>query len=498
MRIALIQPAKPNDKSSASKDWSLCRPLSLLYLSCAIQNSSLHECEIFDLELFFATKSDFDIESMIASLNFDVYGITATTFTRHEAIAVLKLIRKYHPTKIIIVGGVHFMYCDVDTLTKIPEVDIVVRGEGEKIIVDLLDALQMSVSLENVNGITYRDTMGNVKINDDSEIFEDIDNIDIYNLMLPNDYPEYLMGCADEIPAVSIMTSRGCPFKCIFCSKAGMKYRHRSTHSVIKELNYYVQECGITAFNFLDLTFTANPQRSKDLCQAIIDEGLKIQWWCETRANVPLELISLMKQAGCRYIVVGVETGASSVLERIQKGITLDQVERLFSFTKECGIKTSAYFMCSHVGETFDDALETVSFIDKLESVYGVSTSLQPCIIFPGTGIEDIAKANGALSSSFSWADEFHDPRNADLGQVTTIPLFLDCLTREQIHELLLKKKKLSAIRSRYKDLSLDYFKVALKAHGLKKILIIVIDDFCALISNKMHFLKKFPPYNRH
>jgi radical SAM superfamily enzyme YgiQ (UPF0313 family) len=491
MRIALIQPAKLDDKSSAAKDWSLCRPLSLLYLSRAIQNTSLHECEIFDLELIFATESDFDVESMIASLNFDVYGITATTFTRHEAIAVIKMIRKYHPAKKIIVGGVHFMYCDVDTLTKIPEVDIVVRGEGEKIIVDLLDALQMSVSLDNVSGITYRDTIGDVKKNPDTELFEDLDNIDIYNLMLPIDYTEYLMGSAELIPAVSIMTSRGCPFKCVFCSKAGMKYRHRSTQSVIKELKYYVRECGITSFNFLDLTFTANPQRSKDLCQAIIDEGLNIQWWCETRANVPLELISLMKQAGCRYIVVGVETGAASVLDRIQKGITLDQVERLFSYTKEHGIETSAYFMCSHIGETFDNAMETVRFIDRIERVYGVSTTLQPCIIFPGTGIEDIAKASGALSSSFSWADEFHDPRNAELGQVTTIPLFLDCLTREQIHEILLKKRKSSAMRSRYKKLSLDYFRVALKAHGLKELLKIVIDDFCTMISNNMHFVKK-------
>jgi anaerobic magnesium-protoporphyrin IX monomethyl ester cyclase len=498
MRIALIQPAKPDDKSSASKDWSLCRPLSLLYLSYAIQNSRLHECELFDLELIIASRNHFNVEEMVASLNFDVFGITATTFTRHEAVSVIKMIRKHHPGKKIIVGGVHFMQCDIDTLTNIPEVDIVVRGEGETVIVDLLDALHISASLQNIKGITYRDTRGDIQKNSDTELFENIDNIDIYKLTLPTDYPEYLMGCSEIVPAVSVMTSRGCPFNCVFCAKAGMKYRHRSTQSVIKELRYYVQKFEITAFNFLDLTFTANIQRSKDLCQAMIDEGLKIQWWCETRANVPLDLISIMQRAGCRSIVVGIETGSISVLERIQKGITLDEVERLFSHTKNIGIETTAYFMCSHVGETFDDAMETVRFIDRIETKYGVSTTLQPCLILPGTGIETIAKASGALSRSFSWADNFHDPLNADLGQVTTIPLFLDCLTRGQIsdillkkNELLIKKNKISEMRSRYKNPSFDRFRVAINVLGLKKILKILIGDFYATIYIIRQVVKK-------
>ncbi|MDO9309128.1 MAG: radical SAM protein, partial [Deltaproteobacteria bacterium] len=474
MNIALIQPAKPDDKSSAAKDWSLCRPLSLLYLACAIKKSQKHYVEIYDFELMFLTNSNIDIDLLIASLQFDVFGITATTFTRHEAVALIRKIKEYHPDKKIIVGGVHFMHCDVDTLKNIPEIDVVVRGEGEKTIINLLDALQMSEPLERVTGITYRDTEGEVRRNPDSELFEVLDDLDVYKFNSPIEYPEYLMGSGDSIPAVSVMTSRGCPYKCVFCSKAGMKYRHRSTQSVIKELKYYIDEYGIKAFNFLDLTFTANPQRSKELCQAIIDENLDIEWWCETRANVPLDLITLMQKAGCRYIVVGVETGSASVMKKIQKGVTLDQVERLFNHTKNIGIETVAYFMCSHVGETFDNAMETIKFMNKIEKIYEVSTTLQPCIILPGTGIEAIAKTNGAFPSSFSWASDFHDPRNAELRQVTTIPLFLDKMTREQISEILLKRNKLSEIRYRYKKLSLNYFWVALKIHGLRKLLNII------------------------
>ncbi len=491
MKIALIQPAKPDDKSSAAKDWNLCRPLSLLYLSCAIRNSPLHECQIFDLEQIFAVTSDFCVEKMIMSLNFDVFGVTATTFTRHEAISVIKLIRKYHPSKKIIVGGVHFMHCDVDTLINVPEVDVVVLGEGEKTIVDLLDALHASLPLENIKGITYRNDSGEIIENLDSELFEDLDHMDIFSPSIPMDYPEYLMGSKQLIPAVSLMTSRGCPFKCVFCAKAGMKYRHRSSQNVIKELKYYVNQLGITAFNFIDLTFTANPQRSRELCQAIIDEGLKIQWWCETRANVPLDMICLMQQAGCRYIVVGVETGSRSVLERIQKGVTLEQVEQLFVHTKKHGIQTTAYFMCSHLGETYEDAMETIRFIDKIERMYGVSTTLQPCMILPGTEIEAIAKKSGALSASFSWSGEFHAPENSKLGQVTTIPLFLDGLTLEQISDILFKKNKISAIHHRYKDISLGYFKVALEAHGLIKLSKIVLDDLYTFFFKNRHFVDK-------
>ncbi|MDD2734681.1 MAG: radical SAM protein [Desulfuromonadaceae bacterium] len=482
MRIALIQPAKPDDKSAAAKDWSLCRPLSLLYLSCAISKSQLHESEIFDLELLFASQNDFNVEKFITSLDFDVFGITSTTFTRHEAAAVVKLIRKHHPGKKVIVGGVHFTHCDLDTLANIPEVDIVVRGEGEKTIVELLNALETSAPLENVNGISFRAVCGEIRRNPDADIFEDLDSLDIYNVKSPKDYPEFLMGSNDPIPAMSVMTSRGCPYKCVFCAKAGVKYRHRSYQNVIQELKYYIEEYGITSFNFLDLTFTANPQRSKELCQAIIDAGLEIQWWCETRANVPLELVTLMYKAGCRYIVVGVETGSVSVLERIQKGVTLHQVEALFSHTKKLGLDTTGYFVCSHIGETYEDAIKTLKFINKVERMYGVSSALQVCMILPGTEIENVAKATGSLPELFSWADDYENPHNAVLGQVTTIPLFFDRLTREQVADLLAKLRTMRQLRSRYKKLSFDYLKIALRVYGPTKLLQMVLDDLRAAI----------------
>jgi len=163
-------------------------------------------------------------------------------------------------------GGVHFMHCARETLERIPEIDIVVRGEGEYAAVKCAKAISLNHSLSQIQGITYREG-GAIIATPDSEIFQDLDAIPSYTKLNWQDYPETVFNHPENIPAISIMSSRGCPYHCIFCSKSGMQYRLRSAKQVADEIEHFSKALSIQGFNFLDLTFTAKSDHVEALCK---------------------------------------------------------------------------------------------------------------------------------------------------------------------------------------------------------------------------------------
>jgi len=198
-------------------------------------------------------------------------------------------IKRLFPETLVVVGGVHFMYCARETLENVPEIDIVVRGEGEVTIVELTNAIDRGLGLETIRGITYRRD-GHVVENPPQEVFEELDSIPVYTRFTWEEYPEYLFGYPEQIRALSVMSSRGCPYKCVFCSKAGMKYRLRQPHNVVDEIEQLRDRFGIEGVNFLDLTFTANPGHARAMSEELIRRKLDLSWWCESRANIPPRL----------------------------------------------------------------------------------------------------------------------------------------------------------------------------------------------------------------
>lgn len=347
------------------------------------------------------------------------------------------------------------MYCPEDTLSKVPEIDVVVRGEGEIPIVEFLDAIDSGQELQQVKGISYR-AGSKIIHNPDQAIFEDLDTLPAYSDFTWEQYPEYLFGYPEPIPATSVISSRGCPYKCIFCSKAGMKYRLRDAQKVVDEIEVLTRQLGVEAINFLDLTFTANPRHAQSVCQEMIQRGLNIKWWCESRVNIPLELLDIMKAAGCVALAVGVESGSPRVLSRISKGISTDIVLAFFERCLHLGIIFQPYFMFSHPGETKDDVQQTLDLIYELER-RNANCSFQPTMIFPGTEIEIFARAQGKLPDGFSWCEPYHSDLNLELGQLPNVPLFMDMLTPADLRRILdernLRKSVTVASRMSIKDL---------------------------------------------
>ncbi len=456
MKITLIQPPKPTYNAEAEKHWELARPFSLFYLASSLEKETEYEVQILDLE--HKRYRNIPFEEIFKDNDSDIFGVTGTTYTRFEAINIAKCIKKIHPESFLIAGGVHFMYCAKDTLERIPEIDLVVRGEGDITIVELANAIHERRNFENIKGITYRRDDCEVIENPDRLIFEALDSIPLYTKFTWDEYPEYLFGYPERIRAISVMSSRGCPYKCIFCSKAGMKYRLRNAKSVVDEIELLKERFNIKGINFLDLTFTANPSHVKAVCQEMIDRNINLKWWCESRANIPLYLLDIMKQAGCVSLAIGVESGSPRILSEISKGISIEQVMNFCKKCGEIGIIVTPYFMFSHPDETREDVKQTLALIYILEK-FTAPCSFQPCIIFPGTELEKIAYSNSILPRGFSWCNPYESDLNIELGQLANIPLFIDKLApdelKDSIKERRFKQSVNTAAKMNIKDLVL-------------------------------------------
>lgn len=474
MRITLIQPPKPTYGSEAEKHWQLARPFSLFFLASYLEKHTQFEVDIVDLE--HRRFRHISLEDVFHQNESSIFGITATTFTRFEAVTIAKLLKAKFPNSLVVVGGVHFMYCAEETLTRVPEIDVVVRGEGEITFTELATAFSNGDGFSRINGITYRNN-GNIFNNEDSDIFEDLDSLPIYSKFSWDEYPEYLFGYPDEIRAVSIMSSRGCPYNCVFCSKAGMKYRVRNAKSVVDEIELLKNKFGIEGINFLDLTFTADPRHVRAVCNEIISRKLSIKWWCESRVNIPLDLLDIMKQSGCVSMVLGIESGSKSILSAIKKNISIDHVLSFCQKCSELGIKAQPYFMFSHPGETMDDVKLTIDLILRLEKMPNIgSCAFQPTIIYPGTQIEKLSHTKDILKKNFSWYDPYHSDFNKELGQMTNIPIYIDELKPKDLiqayNTLLLGRTVGKAVEMDFKELIVKGVKAIARNHTLIRILL--------------------------
>jgi radical SAM superfamily enzyme YgiQ (UPF0313 family) len=433
VRITLIQPPKPAYQSVAEGYWELARPFSLFYLATALEQSTPHEVRILDFEK--REYRDADPAEVLRQHPSDIFGITAVTFSRFEAIRLAKAAKALHPGSFVLAGGVHFMHCAGETLERVPEIDAVAHGEGEGLLPELADALAKRGDLGRIDGLSFRRD-GLVTVAATPRIFEGMDDLPPYDRFDWQEYPEYLFGHPGHLPAVSVMSSRGCPYRCVFCAKSGSRYRLRDPGKVVREIGSLQAKFGVSCFNFLDLTFTAAPGHTREVCRRLVEAKLDIRWWCESRVNIPLDLLPVMRDAGCASIAIGVESGSPRVLASMQKDISVDQVEAFCRRCLELGIHVSAYFMYSHPGEELRDARLTLDLLTRLQE-RGVSVGgFQPSMIFPGSGLERLAREKGILPPGFSWSAPYESALNRELGQLPNVPLFIDRLRPEDLLRL--------------------------------------------------------------
>ena len=257
----------------------------------------------------------------------DVVGLTAVTPTINTAIDIAREVKHANPDSLVILGGAHATLLPEETLTSAPEIDVIVRGEGEDIAIRLLQAIEHEQPLPDVPSITYREN-GKVVSNPAGSANVELDSLPFlaYHLLPWKRFkPHPPHGRA--LPFAAIITSRGCPYKCAYCSKPifGSRFRAQSPERVLEEVAYYTERLGAREIAFYDDVFTLNKNRAHAIADGMLQKGLKIHWTCETRVNlVDRELLRHMKQAGCYAISYGIESASQKILDALDKGITRD------------------------------------------------------------------------------------------------------------------------------------------------------------------------------
>jgi len=325
----------------------------------------------------------------------DVVGLTAMTPTVGTAIGIARHLKQANPDLIIILGGAHATLLPKETLTTAPEIDIVVKGEGEETIIELLQALEDKQPLDNISGISYRT---NDKIISTTTRFANVDMDSLpylaYHLLPLRKYkPHPPHGRA--LPFAAIVTSRGCPYHCAYCSKPifGNKFRAQSPERVVEEVAYLKGKFAVKEIAFYDDVFTLNKKRAYAIADGIIKKGLRVHWTCETRVNlVDKELLRRIKQAGSYAIAYGIESASPEIINTLNKDITLEQVEKAVRASSEVGLQTIGYFMIGSPGESPETISQTIQFAKKLKLDFAQFSVTTP---FPGTELYDLYLATG-------------------------------------------------------------------------------------------------------
>jgi radical SAM superfamily enzyme YgiQ (UPF0313 family) len=384
MKVLLINPPalseiKGNNPKLIDSERGYNPPLGLLYIAAAIKAWTPHQVDVIDAQVEDLTYDQ--LKERIIKSDPDVVGLTAMTFTLLDVMATLAIVKSVDKEIITLLGGPHGHIYPKETAA-LAGVDIVVTGEGEKVIPEILEHLENLDRLAQIPGLCFRKG-GDIIYTGLPAYLEDLDSLPMpARELVP--YQKYTSLLAKRNPITTMFTSRGCPYQCVFCDRPhmGRRFRFRSTASVITEF----EEClklGIHEFLIYDDTFTINKKRVFEICDEIIGRRLDIGW--DFRANVntiDLAMLKRLKEANCERIHYGVEAGSDRVLKVLKKGTTVERIKNVIKMTKEVGIDTLGYFIIGSPTETAEDIKRTIDFAIELDPDYVHITIMTP---FPAT-----------------------------------------------------------------------------------------------------------------
>jgi len=338
----------------------------------------------------------------------DLFGVSVFTFNRHEAMRLAALARAANPRCLIVAGGPHATHLPRHLLAHYPQVDVVVRGEGEETLLDLARARargDLEESLGSIPGVTWRTPARGSLAAGFSDTAERPVILDLDTLPHPSADPA-TVGVDPTTQFEFIITSRGCPAACTFCSSPefwGRGMRFRSAANMIEEVRLLRDRHGVVYVSVRDDTFTVSKKRVIDFCRGLIDQKIDLLWDCQSRVNaVDEERLAWMRRAGCTHIQYGVESGSPRMLQRLNKGITVDQVRAAAAATRRVGLGLSIYLITGIESEADEDLESTVRLIEEIRPHDGL---VSPMTIYPGTALHEEARARHGLTEDY-WVKE--------------------------------------------------------------------------------------------
>jgi len=419
MRILLLYPHQKYKEYSALRP-----PLGLAYIAAVLEKEG-HKVRIIDLSLEENPLSIFTEEFLDT---YDLVGISVLTSLYNSSREIIKTIRKKNEVVPIIMGGPHPSAMP-ELCLKENDIDVVVRQEGEltfKELAEHYDKSKASKELKEILGISYMEAKKVIMHTSNRPLIKDLDKLPppARHLLKIDQYKNKIHGRY----ATTLMSSRGCPYKCVYCFKVdGPNWRPRNSKLVVDEMENIVKKYKITAFYFHDDLFTASKQRVIDICNEILKRNLKIIWICESRVNtIDEEMLEKMKKAGCVQIHYGIESGDEMSLEKMGKGVKKEDAKKALQLTHNAKIYSKAYFMIGFPWDTRETLMNSLNFIKEIEADEVLLNVVTP---YPGTWLWDEAvKRKTVDPDNIDW-DRFYGSTPDISEQV----YFTDHLSKQEV-----------------------------------------------------------------
>lgn len=379
MKVLFVNP--PQTASKYKFMGVIAPPLGIAYMAGVLQENHI-DVEILDAS---AEDMDFkDVEKELLKRKPDLVALTALTPTIGRALETAQVVKETLPDSIVVMGGYHPTFNFIETLED-ENVDIVIRGEGEYIMLNLVQALENQSSLHDVKGIIFEDKNSKeIVVNPEAPLIQDLDELPFpaLNLLPMKKYRLLDM----DTHMTTMITTRGCPMQCSFCSSAAMhgkKIRERSVENIVDEIEYLKTNYDIDTIAFMDDTFTLKKRKVMAICDEILKRNIEIMWGCTSRVDTLDEkLLKKMKEAGCITIFIGVESADQQQLDNMCKNTTIAKIENAFKIAHKLKIRTIASVALGMPGDTKEIMNKTVKFVHKLKPNYAIYSLATP---YPGT-----------------------------------------------------------------------------------------------------------------
>lgn len=417
-------------------------PLGLASIAAYLKSKE-KDIDISIIDAWAENLSFDEIEKKVAQSQADIIGVYMISPRYNKAKATIEICRRARQNSLIIAGGPHASAVPGETLEDIPQLDICAIGEGEITMYELIKGLPLAT----VEGIAYRDGK-EIKITKPRENIKNLDDLplparELFDLKKYHSPPPY----GRKNPYFIMVTARGCPFQCTYCSRNVFKnvFRARSPKKVCDEIAELVSKYHAREIQFLDDDFSLDVQRAEQICDEILKRGIKISWSCSTRVDLINEnLLKKMKKAGCWLINYGVESGNQKILDGVNKGFTVEQVISAFRATKKAGMSTICSFIVGLPGETKETIQDTANLIKKIKPDFISGGAL---IVYPGSRLFQLIQQGKYLGKLKTLKNEEKMPGVYFSGNYT---VFEDNLSFRELSEGVKKLEREFYLRPKY------------------------------------------------
>ncbi|MAN23650.1 MAG: hypothetical protein CME10_05225 [Gemmatimonadetes bacterium] len=422
MKVTLLNPAVNFDRQFGTlQDFYTPIPsIALAYIGAVLLEDGF---EVSGIDSFMACHTSEEMYDAVVKESPDILGISLLTPCAPLIDPILMRVREAVPGIRIVLGNIHGSRFASHYLQS-GLADFCIHHEGEETMLDLCQQLREKKTTVNVEGISFYDPKAGKVVRTKPRAW-------INKLVLDEmPYPAWdlfpvdqfkpdirLLGSSKrdknaEVQALPLLSSRGCPWNCTFCSPVntiGNKYRARTPKSIVDEMEYFYKKWGVLTFYNMDLTFPISEKKGLEFCDHLIERNLPLQWACETRVNaVTYKLLKRMKESGCIRVDYGIECGNQKMLDSINKGFTVQQVVDAVEATNRAGLESEGLFIIGLPGETRQDTLDTINFACSLPLDH---IKLNLFVPYPGSDIWDNLSASGSLT-------------NMDFNEYTSYPTY--------------------------------------------------------------------------